>query len=170
VHRGSDHAHAISKVQGPRFKGQGSRSKVQGSRFKGSWVQGFKVQGFKGSRVLNPVAAMPSEACARGFRSTRCLSARMCEFVSTPRACVSRGKPKAELLGRLSWGYTFFAAKERVQKKLLRCARRTQAGPGSWWTRFASPPYELTLFIPLKLTLLWATKYITRTTPCTVLV
>jgi len=29
-----------------------------------------------------------------------------------------------ETQGRLSWGHPFFAAKERVQKK-LRCARRT---------------------------------------------
>ena len=42
-----------------------------------------KVQG---SRVLNPVAAMPSEACARGFRSTRMSVGR------SPRGRPGRGE------------------------------------------------------------------------------
>jgi hypothetical protein len=59
---------------------------------------------------------MPSEACARGFRSTRCLSAQLCEFVPTPRACASRGQPQAELLGALFWGYHFFGHAKKGYK------------------------------------------------------
>ena len=85
------------------------------------------VQKSPGSRFqgLNPVATMPSEACARGLRSASCLSARMCEFLPTPRARVSRGQPKAELLGALSLVRFFGASKEMNKHKLLRCARRT---------------------------------------------
>ena len=50
----------------------------------------------------------------------------MCEFLPTPRACVSRGnQPKAELLGALSLVRFFGASKEMNENKLLRCARRT---------------------------------------------
>jgi hypothetical protein len=99
-------------------------------------------------RVLKPVAAQPSEACARGFRSARCLSARMCEFVPTPRACVSRGQSAAggPSCGRLFFWYfescpsgmtaTPFGTEQRkvhTNKSLsavgLRCANPTCAPP-----------------------------------------
>jgi hypothetical protein len=43
----------------------------------------------------------------------------MCEFVPTPRACVSRGQPKAELLGAFSLVRFFGASKEMNEKKLF---------------------------------------------------
>jgi len=68
---------------------------------------------------LNLIVSKPSRAFGHGFRSARCLSARMCGFVPTPRACVSRGKPKDELLGALSWGYPFFGRQRTGTKKFF---------------------------------------------------
>jgi len=43
--------------------------------------------------ILNPIVSLPSEAFGHGYRTARCLSARMCEFVPPPWTNALRGHP-----------------------------------------------------------------------------
>jgi hypothetical protein len=55
------------------------------------------------------------------IRTTRCLSARMCEFVSFPRACVSRGQARpevgAKVHGAAFLGVPFLCRERKGTKK-----------------------------------------------------
>jgi len=57
-------------------------------------------------KVLNPIVWQPRRMHESGAGSLCCLSARMCEFMTTPRSCARRGNPDF-MSGRETPGATF---------------------------------------------------------------